>query len=670
MNQVLTSDAIMPVNYRELFYRSPLPMYTCDQEGYILSFNAAAEKLWETAPRIGQDKWCGAWELYHIDGSRMPAEQSPMAIALKEKRSIDGTEIIIKKPDYSLRYLLAYPQPMFDIAGKLIGGFSTMIDITDNKAAKEKQAILSAIVESSDDAIVSKDLNGFITSWNRSAQKIFGYSEKEMLGKHITILIPEELRAEEEVIIGRIRTGKKVDHFQTTRVTKYGKRLNISLTVSPIKNEKGEITGASKIARDITEQLQKQKSLEQYSQRLEILNSLGIQISAKLEDTSIIQLVTNATAEITGAAFGAFFSCKEDNNAEPYCIKFLSGASKELFHTGLVQKNILQLKQAFGSKRVIRIENVLETDLDANGPHLEVLDKHTQILSYMAVPVMNASGNIFGGLFFGHPLPGVFTREHEELVKSIASQVSVALENSALFKEVKKLSEKKDEFIALASHELKTPLTTVNGYLQVLQSRVIDATTQLFVERSLSQIKKLNSLVSDLFDISKVEAGKLQLTYEAFDLYQLLQEIVETYQHSCSTHQVRLHYHGTDCVVEADMQRIEQVIVNLITNAIKYSPNTDQVLVELKQSNNEATVMVKDKGIGLTKEQQQRIFTKFYRAEGTSNISGLGLGLYLSNEIIKRHRGSIHVKSELGNGAEFYFLIPVKKPAEIANGNK
>lgn len=659
MNHSLASDAIMSINYKELFHRSPLPMYTYDEDGYILSFNTAAEKLWERASQLGKDKWSGAWQIYSRDGLPMNAEQSPMAIALKEKRPIGGTEIVIRKPDHSLRYILVYPQPMFDIAGKQIGGCSTMIDITDNKTAKEKQAMLSAIVESSDDAIVSKDLNGVITSWNKGAQKIFGYSEKEALGKHITLLIPEELRAEEEVIIGRIRSGKKIDHFQTTRITKYGKRLNISLTVSPIKNEKGEITGASKIARDITDQLQKQKSLEQYSQRLEILNSLGIQISAKLEETSIIQLVTNATTEITGAAFGGFFSYEKDEDAEPYRIQFLSGASKELFHTVAVQKNTILLKQAFKTKGVIRIENVLETSA-ANRPHLYVAGKHPEILSYMAVPVMNASGNVFGGLFFGHPLPGVFTPEHDELVKSIASQASVALENSALFKQVKMLNEKKDEFIALASHELKTPLTTVNGYMQVMQSRAQDATTQLFIERSLSQIKKLNSLVSDLFDISKVEAGKLQLTYESFDLYLLLKEIVETYQHSCSTHQVQLQYNGTDCVVDADKQRIEQVVVNLITNAIKYSPNTDKVLVELKQSNNEATVMVKDNGIGLSMEQQQKIFTRFYRAEGTSNISGLGLGLYLSNEIITRHNGSIYVKSEPGKGAEFYFLIPIK----------
>lgn len=657
----LTSDVSSSFNYKALFLHSPLPMFTCNELGYVDSFNTAAEQLWAAAPELNKHKWCGSFQLLNTSAAALLRDQFPMAIAFAERKAVENVELVVKRPDNTYRNVMAFAQPVFNAAGDIAGGFGTLIDITENKTAKEKQAMLSAIVESSDDAIISKNLNGFITSWNRGAQKIFGYTEDEVIGKHICILIPEELREEEEHIIAKIRAGKKINHFQTVRITKFGKRLNISLTISPIRNENGEITGASKISRDITDQLQKQKSLEQYSQRLEILNALGTRISAKLEEMSIVQLVTNATTEITGAAFGAFFSHKSDEQGQPYRVEFLSGASKELLKTAEVQKNTKLLKQVFDNRSVVRIEDILRNEQAFNWPYYQMPNNNCRVSSYMAVPVMNASGNVFGGLFFGHPLPGAFTREHEELVKSIASQASVALENSALFKQVKTLSEKKDEFIALASHELKTPLTTINGYLQILQGKASDGTSQLFIERALLQIAKLNSLVSDLFDISKVEAGRLQLNYEFFDMYRLLQEVTETYQHSCSTHRIILEYNGRECVVEADRQRIEQVIINLITNAIKYSPNTDHVLIRLKQSKKALNVMVKDQGIGLSEDQQQKIFTRFYRAEGTSNISGLGLGLYLSNEIIDRHHGNIYVKSKPGLGAEFYFSIPLKK---------
>lgn len=657
----LTSDVSSAFNYKALFLHSPLPMFTCDERGYVDSFNAAAEQLWARAPEPGKHKWCGSIQLLNTSSVALPPDKFPMAIAFTQRKAVENLELVVKRSDDTYRNVMAFAQPVFNTAGAVTAGFGTLIDITENKTAKEKQAMLSAIVESSDDAIISKNLHGLITSWNRGAQKIFGYTEDEVVGKHISILIPEELKEEEEHIIAKIKAGKKIDHFQTVRITKFGKRLDISLTISPIRNENGEITGASKISRDITEQLQKQKALQQYSHRLEILNALGTRISAKLDEASIVQLVTNATTEITGAAFGAFFTHKSDEQGKPYRMEVLSGASKELLKTTEVQKNTKLLKQVFDNKSVVRIEDILQNEQGFNWPYYQMPNNKCQVSSYMAVPLMNTSGNVFGGLFFGHPLPGAFTREHEGLVKSIASQASVALENSALFKQVKLLSEKKDEFIALASHELKTPLTTVSGYLQLLQTKASDSTSRLFIERSILQIAKLNSLVSDLFDISKVEAGRLQLNYEFFDMYRLLQEVTETYQHSCSTHQVVLQYKGSKCVVEADRQRMEQVIINLITNAIKYSPNTDQVLIKLKQSKTELTVMVKDQGIGLSEEQQQKIFTRFYRAEGTSNISGLGLGLYLSNEIISRHHGKIYVKSKPGLGAEFYFSIPLKK---------
>lgn len=661
MQQTILSDDTVP-NFTELFHDSPLAIYTCDKNGYINFFNRSAAELWNNTPEVGKTRWCGSWKIYHPDGKLMALDECPMALTLKQERSFGGSEIIIERPDHTFRTLLVFPKPIFNTAGVLTGAHNTMVDITSQKKQEEKQSILSAIVESSDDAIISKNLNGIITSWNKGAQKIFGYTEDEIIGKSVYVLIPYELQAEENVIITNIKAGKKIDHFQTVRLTKSGKKINISLTVSPVKDMYGNITGASKIARDITDQLQKEQALKQGAQRLEILNSIGKDIAGNLDTGYILQKVTDAATQITTAAFGVFFYNSTGENGEASMLSATAGIPKETF--GKI--GTTSFDELFGGKKIIKADNIANAvGYGKNNTHFGILNAQLPVVSYLAVPVTGSSGKVLGGLFLGHPEPCVFTTEHDELVMNIASVASVALDNSKLFDEVKALNNRKDEFIALASHELKTPVTTIKGYLQILQQNETGKLGQLFLEKSLRQVNKLTSLISDLLDVSKIEAGKLQLNYETFDLHALMLDIIETIHYSNSTHTIILDAAPAQALIEADKQRIEQAVVNLLTNAIKYSPGADKVFVSLASTANGTTINVKDNGIGLTEEQQQHIFTRFYRADGNSNISGLGLGLYLTKEIIDRHHGQIFVKSEMGKGSEFSFFIPSGKPAPL-----
>src|SRR6202012_1606409 len=164
---------------------------------------------------------------------------------------------------------------------------------------------------------------------------------------------------------------------------------------------------------------------------------------------------------------------------------------------------------------------------------------HLPVVSYLAVPVVSLSGDVIGGLFFGHPEPGIFLPEHEDLVVNVASQAAISLDNSQLFEEVSELSRKKDEFIAMASHELKTPLTSMNGFLQILQRSAAEGMNKHFLDKASRQLEKLNILVNDLFDISKVQAGKLQFYFERFDLGALIREICDTFEHSSPNHEFR-----------------------------------------------------------------------------------------------------------------------------------
>ncbi len=247
--------------YRRLVQSLPAAVYTTDADGRVILYNEAAAILWGRKPEIGKDLWCGSHKIFKADGSALALDQCPMAITLKTGNAVRGEEIIIERPDGSRRNVLPYPEPLFDAAGKIAGAINMLVDVTERKLWEKELRRFAAIVESSDDAIISKDLNGIITSWNDGAMRIFGYTAEEVIGKSITMLIPKERQDEEPGILQRIRKGDRVDHYETIRQRKDGALIGIELTISPIKNAEGKIIGASKIARDITKRKLVEKEL-------------------------------------------------------------------------------------------------------------------------------------------------------------------------------------------------------------------------------------------------------------------------------------------------------------------------------------------------------------------------------------------------------------------------
>jgi two-component system CheB/CheR fusion protein len=249
----LALEADSEKRLHELLHALPAAVYTTDAAGRITFYNEAAAALWGCRPKLDSDQWCGSWRLFWPDGTPLPHDQCPMAIALREGRSINGMEAAAERPDGTRVPFMAFPSPLRDAAGEIVGGVNMLVDITDRKQAEQVGQRLVSIVESSDDAIVSKDFNGVITSWNGGAERLFGYTAEDVIGKPITILIPPDRQDEETTILGRIRSGDRVDHYETIRRRKDGSLIEISLTVSPVRNPEGKIVGASKIARDITE---------------------------------------------------------------------------------------------------------------------------------------------------------------------------------------------------------------------------------------------------------------------------------------------------------------------------------------------------------------------------------------------------------------------------------
>ena len=237
----------------EILEALPVAVYITDAEGRITFYNQAAADLWGHRPKLGTDFWCGSWRLYWPDGAPMAHHECPMATAIKEGRPIRDIEAVLERPDGARVPFRPYPTPLKDESGRVIGAINLLIDATDLKQAEIESARLAAIVVSSDDAIVGKTLDGCVTSWNAGATRIFGYEPKEMIGQSIIKIIPPELRQEEDEILAKLKRGEHIAHYETVRLAKDGRRLNISLSVSPVFDKTGRIIGASKIARDVTE---------------------------------------------------------------------------------------------------------------------------------------------------------------------------------------------------------------------------------------------------------------------------------------------------------------------------------------------------------------------------------------------------------------------------------
>ena len=237
---------------RELLDALPAAIYTTDAAGRLTYYNAAAVQLAGRVPKIGSDEWCATWRLYWPDGTPLPHDECPMAVALKTGRPVRGVEAIAERPDGTRVPFMPYPTPLHDATGKIVGAVNMLVDLTERSHAEQARQLLASIVESSDDAIVSKDLNGVIASWNPGAERLFGYTADEVVGKSVTKLFPPELLHEEDAILERIRRGERIEHYETVRRRKDGSLVDVSLTVSPVRNVAGKVTGVSKIARDIS----------------------------------------------------------------------------------------------------------------------------------------------------------------------------------------------------------------------------------------------------------------------------------------------------------------------------------------------------------------------------------------------------------------------------------
>lgn len=403
---------------------------------------------------------------------------------------------------------------------------------------------------------------------------------------------------------------------------------------------------------------------------LEKINSVGKILSAELDPKKLVQTVTDAATQLSKAEFGAFFYNVVNQQGESYTLYTVSGVPRENFTKFPMPRNTDVFAPTFSGSTIVRSDDITKDPrYGKSAPYHGMPEGHLPVRSYLAVPVISRSGEVIGGLFFGHKTPGMFSEREEKLVVGLASQTAVAMDNARLFDKAKEAIQIRDEFMSISSHELRTPLTPLKIQIQSLARHIDKGTIEQLPIESIKkmvttadrQVNRLTSLVDDLLDVSRISTGKLTLNFEEVDLSQLIKEITDRYlpQLQSSHNELRLILPIT-VITQADKLRLEQVLINLLTNAMKYAPNTPLTIL-LSEVTGFAVIDVQDEGPGISEVDQKRIFDRFERVTSEASQTGLGLGLYIVNQIVNAHGGSIKVESAPGKGSKFIISIPIKR---------
>jgi PAS domain S-box-containing protein len=598
-----------------------------------------------------------------------------------------SVEYRVTRPDGKHIWVAAQGKGVYGADESIQGMIGVVSDITERKSVEELRNRLAAIVESSDDAIISKTLDGTILTWNKGAERIFGYTASEAIGRSILILIPEDRTHEEHEILASLGRGERIEHFETERLRKDGRKLFISLSVSPVKDAQGQIIGAAKIARDVTDQKLAADELREEKRVSELLNETGAILGATLDIEKLIQAITEVATRISGAQFGAFFYNVADDNGEVYQLFSLSGAPREAFENFGHPRATPLFGPTFRGEKPIRLANVQQdTRYGQWGPYHGMPQGHLPVCSYLAVPVISRDGDVIGGLFFGHPEPNVFTERSEQTITAIATQAAMAIDNAKLYEKVCHAAEErvelleaeraartaaermnlmKDEFLATLSHELRTPLNAIMGWTQVLaMNEPPDEEFREGLEVIERNARAQTQLIADLLDMSRIISGKIRLDVQSTELVPLIEAAVESVRHSAQAKEILLRTVLDPLAgpVSGDPTRLQQVVWNLLTNAIKFTPKGGKVDVLLERVNSHLEITVRDTGIGIEVEFLPLVFERFRQADASTTraYGGLGIGLSIVKNLTELHGGIVRVKSPgKDQGATFIVSLPL-----------
>ena len=537
----------------------------------------------------------------------------------------------------------------------------------------------AAIVESSHDAIISKDLNGEITSWNEGAERLYGYTAREMIGRSIAVLIPEDHTNDFPMILERLRRGERIENYETVRIAKDGRRIDVSLTISPIKDAQGHIIGASKIARDITARRRTEQALRASEERLAVelsattrLHALSSRLlTARSLPEALEDVLANAIAT-SGAAFGHIQLLDLDKGTLRITVQ--SGFPDDVLdriEITRIQEEVASARAARQGYRVV-IEDVQAAAEPS--PHPEVAAT-VRYRSYQSSPLLSHRGQVLGVLSTHCRAPGPLSERNARLLDLYARHAADVIERFQTEHALQDADRRKDEFIAILAHELRNPLAPVRNASHYLSLQNLDAPdVQRAVKMIDKQVSLMSRLIDDLLDVSRISRGMLELRPERALLQELVEAAVESCRHELDSrqHRLRASLPTAPVPLHADRTRLIQVLCNLITNAAKYSPRGSQIDVSAWVDDQMLSLSVRDRGAGIPREKLAEIFDLFAQLDRTleQQNGGLGIGLTLARQIVELHGGTIEARSEgVGLGSEFVVRMPVL-PAPLVTASE
>jgi PAS domain S-box-containing protein len=663
-----------------------------DTEGRVTYLNPTAESItgWSASKASGRR----VEEVFTIVNEKTgePAPD-PLSKALHEGVMVGlAADTVLVAQDGTLRAIEDSAAPIKDASGNITGAVMVFRDVTERRKSEEVRFRLAAVVESSDDAILSMSLDAIVTTWNKGAQEMFGYAPEEIIGRSVTLLIPPERENEEPQILARIVRGERVDHYETVRMHKDGKRLHVSLSVSPIHDAEGRIVGVSKISRDMTARKAVEERLQNETRDLELLNSIGTAIASKLELQALVQTATNAATQLTGAKYGAFLFHPLHERRDDLLTQTLSESSAAAFESFGLPRDARIIQRTFGGEKVVRSVDLTKDAQDG------VTDTQSPLRSYLAVPVVSRSGEVIGGLFFGHPAPDIFTERAERLALGVAAQAGVAIDNARLYdaaqreiserarveqqlrnaqealsrhtEDLEKQVEQRtaslretigelEAFSYSISHDLRAPLRAMHGYADALLEDYrssLDDEAVHYLERIQRGASRLDLLVQDVLAYSKVAKGKVHL--DEIDLEHLIREVAQNYPQLAAA-KLDLQIRGPLPKVLGHEAYLVQSVANLLGNAIKFvrSDVRPKVIVYAEPDGPLARIWFEDNGIGIPAEHYSSIFQIFGRVHPEKKYEGTGIGLAVVKKAIERLGGKVGVTSELGKGSRFWIAL-------------
>jgi len=698
---------------RKLLAVMPVGVCAFDAHGRITYYNQKATEIWGWQPDLTDQRFTGAKHLFHLDGSPLAPANSPMAAAVLEGRSERNAEFIMERPDGSRIVVSANIDPLNDPQGQPTGAIHIFEDVTSSHASaaalqssearlrhlfetaavsiwEEDFSAVKAAIDSLKAAGVS-DFRNYIETHPEFVDECIGkirildvnpatlkmlraQDKRQVLGSLHTIFTPQT-RAVFAAEIVAIAEGRETFEAESTIRALDGSAVYAVVSIAFPPSEPN-LSRVPVTLVDITASKQAEEERAQLLKIAQLLNRVGPMINSDLDDQKLTQNVTDLATEATGAQFGAFFHNSIGEDGEKYLLYTLSGVPREAFANFPMPRNTAVFGPTFGGHGVVRSDDITKDPrYGKSAPYHGMPEGHLPVHSYLAVPVISRSGEVLGGLFFGHEKPGVFTAQHEQMVAGIAAQAAVAMDNARLLAatrrseyqlarsnaELSRANTDLEQFAFSASHDLQEPIRNISIFSEILSRRyagALDEKGRESLEFIAAGAQRLHLLVRSL--LTYAQSGENTVEQEEIESSDALEAALDALSSAIAESQTLVTHDNLPRIRYAPIH-LQQIFQNLVGNAIKYrrEGTPPAIHISCSRAGRLWRFSVGDNGLGIDPQFQDRIFGIFKRLHSGARYSGSGIGLAICKRIVDRNGGSIWVESPgEGWGSTFFFTIP------------